>query len=324
MPIQALRDLVRDEMNAVDAVILEQMRSDVPLIPLLGQYIVQGGGKRLRPLLLVAMARMLGYRGERDLALAAVVEFIHTATLLHDDVVDESNLRRGRDTANAVWGNQASVLVGDFLFSRACEMMVGDGDIRVLQILSTASRTLAEGEVLQLAKTGDLETTEEDYNEVIRCKTAALFDGAARVGAVVAGVDSAIEEAAAAFGSHIGYAFQLVDDALDCVASAAEMGKSPGDDIRDGKMTLPVIHALQYMDAVAVDRLGEIMTKETPSDEDVHWALSAVESCGGVAYTLARAGGYVDLALEALVQLPPSPIRDQLEEVARFTLTRRS
>ena len=241
--LDPLSRLLKSDLERVNRLIVERMHSPVALIPQLAGHIVAGGGKRLRPMLTLGCARLCGYRGDRHIALAAAVEFIHTATLLHDDVVDASDLRRGRDTANAVWGNKPAVLVGDFLFSRAFELMVADGSLRVLEILSRASAVIAEGEVMQLMTTNDTATTEADYLAVIQAKTAELFAAASRIGAVLAERPHSEEEALDRFGRNLGIAFQLVDDMLDFSARQAELGKSVGDDFRDGKITLPVLLA---------------------------------------------------------------------------------
>src|SRR5690242_2507422 len=243
--LDPLTELVRHDLGAVNALILDRMQSPVALIPQLAGHIVAAGGKRLRPMLTLAAARLCGYRGDRHVALAAAVEFIHTATLLHDDVVDASDLRRGLATANAVWGNKCSVLVGDFLFSRAFQLMVEDGSLAVLEILSEASAIIAEGEVLQLVTSNDTKTTEEAYLDVIRAKTAQLFAAASRIGAVLTGRPEAEEDALETYGRNLGIAFQLVDDMLDYSARQAELGKTVGDDFREGKITLPVVLALR-------------------------------------------------------------------------------
>ena len=257
MDISAIRAPVAEDMRAVDALILRRLHSDVALINQIGHYIVNSGGKRLRPLLVLLAARACGYAGERHVDLAAVVEFIHTATLLHDDVVDGSELRRNRDTANAVWGNEASVLVGDFLYSRAFEMMVAVERMRVMDILSHATNRIAEGEVLQLLNAHDPETSEARYMEVIDRKTATLFQAGARLGAVIAEAPQEVEDALAAYGLALGIAFQLVDDALDYSAASAELGKNIGDDLDEGKPTLPVIRAI----AVGTPEQGAMLCK---------------------------------------------------------------
>ena len=241
--------LIGRDLAGVNALIIEKMESQVPLIPELARHLIAAGGKRIRPVLTLLAARMCGYGGERHVSLAACVEFIHTATLLHDDVVDESDLRRGRSTANSLWGNKAPVLVGDFLFSRAFELMVADGSLRVLKILSNASAVIAEGEVAQLVTANDMETDEDAYFAVIRAKTAALFKAASQIGAVVAERSDIDEQRLANFGEQLGVAFQLVDDALDYSAHQAMLGKTIGDDFADGKVTLPVIIAFREGDA---------------------------------------------------------------------------
>ena len=241
--LDGMRALVDGELEQVNAIILDKMQSEVSLIPELARHIIAAGGKRIRPILTLLAARLCGYRGNRQLSLAACVEFIHTATLLHDDVVDDSGLRRGSATANAVWGNKAPVLVGDFLFSRAFQLMVADGSLRVLDILSSASAVIAEGEVQQLITSNDTSTTEDAYLEVIAAKTGALFRAACQIGAVVAERPAAEETALAAYGDNLGIAFQLIDDALDYSSHQEQMGKSVGDDFREGKITLPVLVA---------------------------------------------------------------------------------
>lgn len=246
MPASVLLAPVAEDMHAVDAVIRRRLGSEVALINQIGEYIISAGGKRLRPVILLLMANALGYRGQHHYELAAVVEFIHTATLLHDDVVDESELRRGRQTANAVFGNAASVLVGDFLYSRAFQMMVQADSMRVMQILADATNVISEGEVLQLLNMHDPDVTEERYLQVIRYKTAKLFEAAAQIGAVLSGANAATEAAAAEYGRRIGTAFQIVDDLLDYTATADQMGKNAGDDLREGKPTLPLIYLLSH------------------------------------------------------------------------------
>ncbi|MDH3563306.1 MAG: polyprenyl synthetase family protein, partial [Gammaproteobacteria bacterium] len=244
MDYEAIKALVRDDLRAVDREIEARLQSDVALINQMGSYIVQSGGKRLRPVLVLLGSRAFGYQGHDHIRLAAIIEFIHTATLLHDDVVDASELRRGHTTANTIWGNEASVLVGDFLYSRAFEMMVEVGSMRIMEILAHTTNTIAEGEVLQLLNCHDAETTEQRYLEVVSRKTAKLFEAAARIGAILGGQPEATETALAAYGMHLGVAFQLVDDALDYSASPEDTGKNLGDDLAEGKPTLPLIHAI--------------------------------------------------------------------------------
>jgi octaprenyl-diphosphate synthase len=320
--LERLQALVADDLASVNRLIVEKMHSEVALIPQLAGHIVAAGGKRLRPLLTLATARLCGYQGSRHHALAACVEFIHTATLLHDDVVDESALRRGRPTANAVWGNKASVLVGDFLFSRAFQLMVVDGSLEVLAILSNASAVIAEGEVQQLLTANDIETTVADYLKVIGAKTAALFDAACRIGAVVAERPKAEAEALGTFGQALGMAFQLVDDLLDYTARETELGKTIGDDFREGKLTLPVVLAIERAGPGERDFWQRALEDLDQRDDDLEQAIRLCERHGTLAETLALAGRYRDQALEALALFPSSPLRQTLEEVARFTVDR--
>ncbi len=320
--VDALRRLVASDMEKVNRAILEYMQSPVALIPQLAGHIVASGGKRLRPMLTLATAGLCGYQGERHIGLAACVEFIHTATLLHDDVVDDSDLRRGRDTANAVWGNQASVLVGDFLFSRAFQLMIADGSLKVLKILSDASAIIAEGEVHQLVTTNDVETTEDAYLEVIRCKTAQLFAAAAQIGPVVAELPEADEFALEGFGRDLGVAFQLVDDVLDYTAEQAALGKTVGDDFREGKVTLPVI--LAYQAGSAEERA---FWKRTVGDLDQHdgdlgEAQRLMARHGTLEASLERARGYAGAARHALRRFPANAHRAALEELTEFCVER--
>jgi octaprenyl-diphosphate synthase len=270
----------------------------------------------------LAASRMCGYEGERHRALAACVEFIHTATLLHDDVVDESDLRRGLATANAVWGNKASVLVGDFLFARAFQLMVADGSLRVLDILSTASATIAEGEVLQLVTSNDTETSEQSYLEVIRCKTAALFAAACRIGAVVADRPRVEEEALDSFGLNLGIAFQLIDDVLDYSARQSELGKTIGDDFREGKITLPVVLAYRRGDAEERAFWRRVLEEVEQTEDDLKRALGLLERHGALRDTVARAGHYGAIARDALGIFPDGPAKRALVEIVDFCIER--
>ncbi len=320
--LQPLVDLVGDDLKAVNQLIVDRMHSPVALIPQLAGHIVAAGGKRLRPMLTLAAARMCGYRGDRHKALAACVEFIHTATLLHDDVVDESDLRRGLATANAVWGNKPSVLVGDFLFARSFQLMVADGSLRVLDILATASAVIAEGEVLQLVTSNDTETSEQAYLEVIRCKTAALFAAACRIGAVVGDRPRVEEEALESYGLNLGIAFQLVDDVLDYSARQSELGKSIGDDFREGKITLPVILAFRRGDAE--ERAFWKRTLETveQQDGDLERAIALIEKHGALRDTVARASHYGAIARDALGIFPDGAAKSALLEIVDFCIER--
>ena len=320
--IEPLQALVAGDLEKVNKTIVEHMHSPVALIPQLAGHIVAAGGKRLRPMLTLASAGLVGYEGERHIPLAACVEFIHTATLLHDDVVDESDLRRGRDTANAVWGNQASVLVGDFLFSRAFQLMVADGSLTVLKILSDASAVIAEGEVHQLITTNDIETSESAYLEVIESKTAVLFAAAARIGAVVADRPEAEEQALESFGRNLGTAFQLVDDVLDYSAEQAALGKTVGDDFREGKVTLPVILAYAAGDADERAFWKRVIDDTEQRDGDLEHAQSLMAKHRTLATSLARARDYADAARRSLDMFAPVPHRAALEELVDFCVDR--
>src|SRR5579859_3948585 len=320
--MSALSALVASDLKRVNALILDRMQSPVALIPQLAGHIIAAGGKRLRPMLTLASAKLVGYRGDRHLALSAAVEFIHTATLLHDDVVDASDLRRGLATANAVWGNKPSVLVGDFLFSRAFQLMVGDGSLEVLRILSNASAVIAEGEVLQLITANDLATTEAAYLEVIGAKTAALFAAASEVGGVIADRPAAEIAALESYGRNLGMAFQLVDDMLDYSARQAELGKTVGDDFRDGKMTLPIVLALQHADEEEREFWRRTLEEQDQAETDLARAIQLMRKHGTLDATLARARSYADAAIEALMIFPDQPIRSALVDVAEFCLQR--
>jgi octaprenyl-diphosphate synthase len=316
--LDQLAELLKGDLDRVNRLIVERLHSPVSLIPQLASHIVAGGGKRLRPMLTLGCARMCGYRGDRHIALAAAVEFIHTATLLHDDVVDASDLRRGRDTANALWGNKPPVLVGDFLFSRSFELMVADGSLRVLEILSRASAIIAEGEVMQLTTTGDTTTTEADYLAVIQSKTAELFAAASRIGAVLAARPEGEEEALDRFGRNLGIAFQLVDDMLDFSAREIELGKSIGDDFRDGKVTLPVLVAYARGDAEERGFWRRTLESRDQQPGDLERAIQLVERRGALAETLARARLYATAAIDALARFGDGPERRALIAAAAF------
>ncbi len=324
--LTALVDLVADDMRLCNRAIVARMDSPVALIPQLAAHIVAAGGKRLRPLLTLASARLCGYPdalgGTRHIDLATCVEFIHTATLLHDDVVDESQLRRGLASANAIFGNKASVLVGDFLFARAFQLMVQDGSLAVLGILSRAAATIAEGEVLQLQTQNDLSTTETQYLEVVRGKTAALFAAACEVGAVIAGRPPREQEALASYGANLGIAFQLVDDALDYAADQATLGKTVGDDFREGKVTLPVLAAYQTGDEVERVFWRRTIEDGDQEDNDLDHALGLMSARGAIAATLTRAHGFAHTARAALTVFPDGKVRRILADVADYTVSR--
>ena len=314
--------LVAGDLNHVNAVILERMQSEVSLIPELAGHLIAGGGKRMRPMLTLACARLLDYPGMRHHKLAAAVEFIHTATLLHDDVVDGSGLRRGRRTANIIWGNPASVLVGDFLFARAFELMVEDGSLKVLRILSRASSVIAEGEVNQLTAQRQVETSEDQYLEIISAKTAALFAAACRIAAVVAEREEAVEDHLDAYGRSLGIAFQLVDDAIDYASDAATMGKGVGDDFRDGKVTLPVI--LAYARGSDAERAfwREAMAGGRAADADLAHATRLLGTSDALADTLERARHYGQRAVDALGSFPAGRAKAALVEAVEFAIAR--
>ncbi len=324
--LTALVDLVGPDLEACNRTIVSRMDSPVALIPQLAAHIVAAGGKRLRPLLTLAAARLCGYPppagGARHVDLAACVEFIHTATLLHDDVVDESQLRRGLASANAVFGNKASVLVGDFLFARAFQLMVEDGSLRVLAILSRAAATIAEGEVLQLATQNDLSTPESRYLDVVKGKTAALFAAACQVGAVVADRPMVEETALADYGMKLGIAFQLVDDALDYSADQATLGKTVGDDFREGKITLPVLVAYQAGDEAERSFWQRTIEASEQEEADLDHALRLMARRGAIETTLDRAGRYAAEAQAALAVFPDNGLRRALVDVADYTVRR--
>ncbi len=315
--------LVAEGMNSVNAVILDRMQSRIPLIPTLAGHLIAGGGKRMRPMLTLASASLLGYGGSRHYKLAAAVEFIHTATLLHDDVVDGSDMRRGKKTANIVYGNPATVLVGDFLFSRSFELMVEDGSLKVLRILSNASAVISEGEVDQLVAQRQIETTEEMYLDIIAAKTAALFSAACRIAAVVAERSEADELALDSYGRNLGIAFQLADDAIDYDSDAAEMGKDQGDDFREGKMTLPVILAYARGDEQERRFWQEAIAGDRSSDADLAHAIDLIRRHDAVNATRERARMYAQRAIDAISGFPASAAKSAMTEAALFAVARR-
>ena len=322
MSLPPFLGLIHEEMQAVDHLIRARLQSDVVLINQLGHHIIASGGKRLRPALVILSARAAGYNGEQHLLLAAVIEFIHTATLLHDDVVDASLLRRGKQTANALWGNEASVLTGDFLYSRAFQMMVEVDQMRVMQVLADCTNAIAEGEVLQLMNCHDPDITEERYLQVIERKTARLFEAAARLGGILAGLEPAHEEALARYGLHVGNAFQLVDDALDYSSTAGTLGKNVGDDLAEGKPTLPLIHVLRNGSAAQIELVRSAIQRG--GLERIDKVLQAIESTGAITYTAALARQEADKALAALVGIPGSTYKDALTALAEFSVSRNS
>lgn len=320
--LEPMLSLTASGMNSVNAVILERMQSEIPLIPRLAGHLISGGGKRLRPMLTLAGVELVGYQGDRHHKLAAAVEFIHTATLLHDDVVDGSELRRGKAAANIIFGNPATVLVGDFLFSRAFELMTEDGSLKVLRILSHASAVIAEGEVNQLTAQRQIETSEEQYLDIIGAKTAALFAAASQISAVVAESGDKQERALEDYGRNLGIAFQLVDDAIDYASDAAEMGKDQGDDFREGKMTLPVILAFARGDEAERKFWKDAIAGHRTSDEDLAEAITLIERHNALEDTRARARHFAQRAIDAISIFPDGKARQAMAEAAQFAVAR--
>jgi len=320
MDIQAVYALVAEDMRAVNRLIAARLSSEVALINQMGQYIISSGGKRLRPILVLLSARAFGYQGPYHINLSTIVEFIHTATLLHDDVVDASELRRGQETANSIWGNEASVLVGDFLYSRSFEMMVEVGSMEVMEILAHTTNTIAEGEVMQLLNCHDADTSEERYLDVIRSKTAKLFEAAAELGAVLGGGDAATREAMRRYGMHLGTAFQLIDDVLDYSASPEEIGKNIGDDLAEGKPTLPLIHAMRHGNAEQAALIRNAI--EHGGRDAISQVTAAIESTGAIAYTARSAQHEAEKALASLHVVPASAYRDAMYALAEFAVKR--
>ena len=320
MQFKDIQLLAEPDMDGVNQQIRAQLYSDVVLIRQMAEYIINSGGKRLRPVLAVLSARACGYQGHAHTSTAAVIEFIHTATLLHDDVVDASDLRRGKETANSIWGNEASVLVGDFMFSRAFQMMVEIGDLRVMEILSKASNTIAEGEVLQLMNCNDPDTTQERYMEVIRFKTAKLFEAATQVGAVLSAQTAELEQHMAAYGMHLGTAFQLIDDVLDYRADSDTMGKNVGDDLAEGKPTLPIIYALKHGSVEQVQQLKQVI--EQGDRDQLQQVIGIIRTTKALEYTQQIALTEVDLAKHHLESLPDSDYKLALLSLADFSVSR--
>ncbi|QFU03995.1 Octaprenyl-diphosphate synthase [Pseudoalteromonas sp. THAF3] len=321
MDIKAIQTLIADDMNSVNQLIHAQMQSDVALVNQLGLYIVNSGGKRVRPMLALLAARALGYQGDKHVTLATIVEFIHTATLLHDDVVDESDLRRGEPTANAEFGNAASVLVGDFIYTRSFQLMVGLGQMRIMDILADATNVIAEGEVLQLMNCNDPDTTEQSYMQVIYSKTAKLFEAATQLAAVITEQDANVEEAMRLYGMHLGTAFQLVDDVLDYSADAHTLGKNIGDDLAEGKPTLPLIYAMQHGEAAQKQQIREAIEQGNGLDylDDI---LATLTQTKALDFTMQRAQQEADKAISALDFLPESAEKEALVALANIAVKR--
>ncbi|MBF0098587.1 MAG: polyprenyl synthetase family protein [Magnetococcales bacterium] len=320
--LQRLHALIGDDLLATNRIIVAQLDSQVEMIPTLGSHLINSGGKRLRPILTLLVARLFGYAGEGHALLAAVVEFIHTATLLHDDVVDKSERRRGKLTANAIWGSKAPVLVGDFLFSRSFQMLVAYGDLKVLRILADACAVISEGEVMQLVVSNDLATTESQYLEVVSRKTATLFAAAARLGAVVSGRSEAEESALGHYGEYLGRAFQVIDDALDYSSSDEALGKTVGDDFQEGKITLPVIHAYQQGSAEERQFWRRCLEDKEYQAGDLQRAIALIHARGSLQYALQAARRMAEEAKEQLADFPASPEREALILLADFSVSR--
>ncbi|KAA0876322.1 octaprenyl diphosphate synthase [Nitrincola tapanii] len=317
-----LNPLIEPQFDAVTDYILNHLGSNVPLVEKMGHYIVESGGKRLRPLLVLLSANACGYTGEKHIPLAAVIEFIHTATLLHDDVVDNSDLRRGKSTANAKWGNAPSVLVGDFLYSRAFQILVEIGRMEIMQVISHATTVIAEGEVLQLLNQRNPDTSEESYMQVILGKTAMLFEAATEAGAILANTSPDARQAMQAYGRHLGIAFQLIDDVMDYLSSAEEMGKNVGDDLAEGKATLPLIYAMRQGDETQRQLIRQAIRKG--GLEDLSPILTIVQETGAIDYAHSKAQEQVDLAIAALEHLPDTSFRDTLRSLAQMAVARKA
>jgi octaprenyl-diphosphate synthase len=314
--------LLKDEMDAVEGQFKKHLTSDVQLVSQVGNYVLSSGGKRIRPMLLLLCARLCDYRGDKHIDLAGVVEFIHTATLLHDDVVDSANLRRGNRSANSVWGNQASVLVGDFLFAKSFSVMVGSESLKILKILSDTTTQLAEGEILQLINTCDIDVDEPRYLQVVRDKTAILIAASCQVAGVLAGVDDAHETALREFGLEIGTAFQLMDDALDYVADEEDFGKERGHDLYEGKMTLPLIHAYANSSEPEQQEIRRIIDAEELSKEDLDYVCQLIDTKDGIRYTHTKASERIEKAKQQLALFPDSEARQALYTLADYVVSR--
>ena len=319
MTLSEIRALIKDDIEAVDQLILDRLSSDVVLINQIGHYIINSGGKRLRPLLVLLAARACGYEGKEHLTMAAVIEFIHTSTLLHDDVVDESDTRRGNKTANEVWGNAASVLVGDFLYSRSFEMMVEPGIMKIMQVMSEATNVIAEGEVLQLLNCHDADTTQARYMEVIHRKTAKLFEAATHMGPILAQKPE-LEASFITYGKHLGAAFQLIDDALDYTADAEELGKNIGDDLAEGKPTLPLIYVLE--NGSESEKLIIRRAIETEGITLLNEVTEIIQNSGAIAFTQEVAQKEAELAKQALSELAESDLKQALLSLADLAVNR--
>ncbi|MEM5536722.1 octaprenyl diphosphate synthase [Neptuniibacter pectenicola] len=317
-----LNPAIEPQFEAVNDYIINHLGSNVPLVEKIGHYIVESGGKRIRPLLVLLAANVAGYKGKEHISLAAIIEFIHTATLLHDDVVDNSDLRRGKDTANAKWGNAPSVLVGDFLYSRAFQIMVEIGSMEIMSVISNATNVIAEGEVLQLLNTKNPDTTEDAYMQVILGKTAMLFEAATEAGAILANSSASEREALRLYGLHLGTAFQLIDDVMDYLSTAEEMGKNVGDDLAEGKATLPLIHAMRA--GTEEQRLLVRQAIRKGGLDDLQPIMDIVKETGAIEYTQQKAQTEADSAIAALTALPDNSFKDTLIQIANIAVKRKS
>jgi octaprenyl-diphosphate synthase len=320
---QQIRSVVESDFIAVDQFIISQLHSSVPLVENIGHYIVEAGGKRLRPVLVLLAAKSCNVNSDQHIALAAVIEFIHTATLLHDDVVDMSALRRGRPTVNAEWNNPSSVLVGDFIYSRAFQILVQIGDMKIMDIIADTTNKIAEGEVLQLINKHNPDASEQNYMQVIQNKTAILFQAAAQCGAMVSNATSEQEFALKTFGMHLGIAFQLIDDVLDYDGNSEAMGKNIGDDLAEGKPTLPLIYALEHADESDASLIRQCLAQQELAEESLTQVIQIVRDCGALDYTRNLAAVESEKALSSLTALPQSQYRDALERLVKFSIDRR-
>jgi len=319
-----IKRLVQEDLQRVEGEFNKNLDSDVKLISKIGEHLLGSGGKRFRPMILILSTRLCGYEGDRHIPLASIIEFIHTASLLHDDVVDDAALRRGHASANTLWGSEASVLVGDFLFSKSFSLMVKDGDMRILEVISDACTQLAEGEIQELIKTSDLSLAEDGYISIITRKTAALISAACRIGAILGGVDAEQETSMGKFGLNLGIAFQLIDDTLDYTSDEEEFGKTIGIDLKDGKVTLPLIHTLQKCTSQERRKLEEIFFSDTITPEDFALVTEMITRHGGTEYTINRAKGFIEQAKRCLVSFDPSEAKTAILALADYVVERRN
>lgn len=320
--MQSALNIIGEDLKLVEQQFRKDLQSDVPLIRKVGEYVLSSGGKRVRPALLLLAARLSGYTADKAIPLASVIEFIHTATLLHDDVVDSATLRRGIASANTLWGNEASVLVGDFLFSKSFSLMVNVGSMDILRVLSDATTVIAEGEVMQLLCTGELDLAEEQYIKVVRSKTAILMSAACEAGALLGAVPKAQQQALADFGMDLGIAFQLMDDILDYVATEEEFGKSIGHDLEEGKITMPLIHTLRHCTDAERAVIATVVEQDEMSLDEFRAVSGFVKQYGGIDYTVERARFYIDRCKTHLDHFAPSPVRDALLSLSEYVVTR--